>query len=71
MAFDMGPDKKAVTDLLAKDGDWQEPACKNSYGVSLDSPHLAGLRQDRRFYYFKSAPWQKYDLDKIKSFHEK
>jgi hypothetical protein len=71
MAFDMGPDKKAVTDLLAQDRDWQESLCKNSYGVSLDGPAMTGLRQDRRFYYFKSTSWQEHDLDKIKSFHEK
>ncbi len=71
MAFDMGPDKKAVTDLLAQGGDWAESSCRNSYGVSLDGPVMAGLRQDRRFYYFKSSSWQEHDLDKIKSFHEK
>jgi hypothetical protein len=71
MIFDMGPDQKAVTDLLAKGNDWHETVCKNSYGVSLDARPPAGLRQDRRFYYFKSAAWQKHDLDKIKSFHEK
>ena len=71
MAFDMGPDKKAVIDLFAQGGDWQESVCKNSYGVSLDGPAMTGLKQDRRFYYFKSTPWQEYDLEKIKSFHEK
>lgn len=71
MAFDMGPDKKAVTDLLAQGGDWEESVCKNSYGISLDGPAIRGLRQDRRFYYFKSTSWQEHDLDKIKSFHEK
>jgi len=71
MIFDMGPDKKAVTDLLAKGKEWRETVCKNSYGVSLDGPPPKGLRQNRRFFYFKSSAWQEHDLDRIKSFHEK
>ncbi len=70
MLFDIGNEKKEVADLLEKGGDWNEPLCRNSYGISLSEPPLAGLRTDRRLYIFKSAAWNARDLEQINNAHE-
>lgn len=71
MVFDMGPDEKAVVNQIAGGDDWAEPACRNSYGVSLDTKPVPGLKNGRQMYYFKSTSWQKRDLETIKNFHDK
>lgn len=70
MLFDTGPDAAEISARLARGEDWNEPVCRNSYGVSLDAPQPAGLRPNRRIYYFKSSPWREHDLEKIKNLHE-
>jgi hypothetical protein len=65
MAFQMGADDKPIRDFLAKDNDWREPLCRGSYGIALDEPLDVAFKPGRKFYYFKSKPWGKSDLEKL------
>ena len=67
MAFEMGADSERIRDFLAKENDWNEPLCRGSYGISIDDPLLnVKLKPERRIYYFKSKPWEKSDLERMK-----
>lgn len=70
MLFDIGPNRKEVTDLLRRREDFNEPKCRNSYGLSVNEPPIAGLKKDRRIYLFKSAAWTPSDLGTIDKAHE-
>jgi hypothetical protein len=66
MAFRMGADSGGVRSFLASGKDWNEPLCHGSYGFSLDEPLEFNRKENRRVYYFKSAAWEKSDLEKLK-----
>jgi hypothetical protein len=70
MLFDIGPSRKEVTDLLERGDDFNEPKCRNSYGVSVNEPPIKGVKKDRRIYLFKSAAWTPNDLNTINKAHE-
>lgn len=70
MLFDIGPNRKEVTDVLERGDDWSEPLCRNSYGLSVNEPSIAGLKKGRRIYLFKSAAWTPSDLGTINKAHE-
>jgi hypothetical protein len=65
MAFEMGADSDRIRSFLADGNDWREPLCKGSYGISVDEPLNVNFKPNRRFFYFKSKPWDKSDLEKI------
>lgn len=65
MAFVMGADSESVRNYLAKGNDWREPLCRGSYGLSVEEPLKIKFKPNRRFYYFKSKPWEKSDLEKL------
>ena len=67
MAFDMGADDKTIRDFLASGEDWQEPLCRQSYGVSINEPLKNKFKPNRKFYLFTSNPagWKKSDLEKL------
>lgn len=58
MLFRMGPDGPSILFRLQSRGDFKEPLCRNSIGVSTDEfgPHLTGTR---RIYIFKANGWTK------------
>lgn len=67
MAFDMGADDKTIRDFLASGEDWQEPKCRNSYGISITEPLKIKFKPNRKFYLFTSNPagWKKSDLERL------
>jgi len=54
MLFRMGPDATAVRSLLRSGGDFTQPLCRNSVGISTDEP---AWRSDRRLYVFHPRAW--------------
>lgn len=70
MLFDIGPQRKEITEALAKGLDWAEPVCRNSYGLSVNEPPLPGLKTGRRVYLFKNASWTVNDLERIEKANE-
>lgn len=67
MAFDMGADDKTIRDFLATGADWNEPLCRNSYGISVNEPLKIKFKPNRKFYVFTSNPngWKKSDVEKL------
>lgn len=70
MLFDIGPSRKEVTALVERGDDWNEPKCRNSYGLSVNEPPITGLKKGRRIYLFKSAAWTPNDLSTINKVRE-
>jgi hypothetical protein len=62
MVFVMGTDQERIRTFLRNGGDWREPLCRASYGISIDEPRLENLRPGRRIYYFKNTSWERGDL---------
>ncbi len=65
MAFQMGADSDRIRSFLSDGNDWREPLCRGSYGISLEEPLNVNFKPNRRFYYFKSAAWQKSDVERL------
>jgi hypothetical protein len=65
MAFRMGADNDRIRSYLSGGGDWINPLCLGSYGISIDEPLKMNFKADRRFYYFNPKPWRKIDLEKL------
>ena len=55
MMFRMGPDRAAVEEALAA-GDFREPLCRHSVGISTDEPWPT-IFHSRRVYIFSPKPW--------------
>ncbi|MGD9590052.1 MAG: hypothetical protein AB7Q37_18205 [Pyrinomonadaceae bacterium] len=70
MLFDIGPQRNEILRDLKGGTDWNEPLCRNSYGVSVNEPPLSGLKPGRRIYLFKDAAWNADDLARIDKIHE-
>lgn len=70
MLFDIGPDDATVREFVAAGNDWREPKCRSSYGLSVESPRISGLKKDRKVYFFKSSAWRATDIPNLKSFYE-
>jgi len=64
MLFRMGPDARAVRQVLSSGGDFPEPLCRQSYGLSLDEP-APSLPAARRVYWFNPHPWSRNEIDKV------
>lgn len=67
MLFDMGADDKTIRDFLASGEDFNEPLCRNSYGISINQPLKIKFKPNRKFYLFTSSPlgWKKSDLENL------
>jgi hypothetical protein len=67
MAFEMGADDKTIRELLATGEDWQEPLCRQSYGISISEPLKIQFKPNRKFYLFNYNPngWKKSDLERL------
>src|ERR1035437_5133656 len=63
MSFRTGADEEKIKTYLRNGNDWNEPLCRGSYGISIDEPPNAELKQGRRVYYFKNSPWNRSDLE--------
>lgn len=70
MAFEMGADAETIKDFLRKGNDWREPLCRGSYGISVDDPLAAELKEGRRIYYFKNSGWTKTDGTTLERLHQ-
>jgi hypothetical protein len=66
MLFRMGADDEKIKTYLRNGNDWHEPLCRGSYGLSLDDPIVAGIKPNRRTYYFKNGGWAERDLRNLK-----
>ena len=66
MVFVMGADSDRVRNFLRSGNDWKEPLCRGSYGISLEEGGFEGMKDGRRVYYFKNAPWQAADLTRMR-----
>jgi hypothetical protein len=58
MLFRMGPEGRSIRERLARGEAFRVASCRESAGVSLDEPPLAGLRHPRRVYVFSPRPWR-------------
>lgn len=67
MAFEMGADNKTIREFLSTGKDWQEPLCRQSYGISINEPLKIEFKPNRRFYIFNPNPrgWQESDLKRL------
>lgn len=70
MLFDIGPEEKAVREFLVSGNDWQEPKCRSSYGLSVNSPKIEGLKKGRTVYFFKSSAWRDNDIGNLRGLYE-
>jgi hypothetical protein len=67
MAFEMGVDDKTIREFLATGEDWQEPLCRQSYGISITEPLKIKFKPNRKFYLFNYNPngWKRSDLERL------
>lgn len=70
MLFDIGPQRNEIIRDLRSGDDWNEPLCRNSYGLSINEQPLSGLKTGRRVYLFKNSAWNESDLARIDKAHE-
>ena len=63
MIFRMGTDDKRIKSFLAGGGDFAEPLCRKSYGITLDEPLEMKFQASRRLYVFNVRAWTEKDLD--------
>jgi hypothetical protein len=56
MLFRMGPEGRDLLRSLEKDGEFREPLCRASVGISLDEP-VARLPRGKRVYVFSPTAW--------------
>lgn len=66
MIFRMGMDDKSIKRFLADGGDFVEPLCQKSYGITLDEPIEMKFQASRRIYVFNVRAWTEKDLDVLK-----
>jgi hypothetical protein len=63
MIFRMGLDDKAIKSFLTGGGDFREPLCRKSYGITLDEPIEMRFEAARRIFVFNARPWTQKDLE--------
>jgi hypothetical protein len=56
MLFRMGPESRDILRRLEKEGEFREPLCRGSVGISLDEPH-AWIPRGKRVYVFSPNAW--------------
>lgn len=57
MIFRMGDGGEAIKSHFANGGDFREPLCRTSYGISLDESPDMKFDSSRRIYIFNPRPW--------------
>jgi hypothetical protein len=62
MIFRMGADDKPIKSFLARGGDFAEPLCRKSYGITLDEPLDMKFDSSRRLYVFNVKAWTEKDM---------
>ncbi len=62
MLFQMGPDRQKVLSLLKNEIDFDEPLCRNSYGLEINEAIDIQFKSGRRFFYFNPEAWESTDL---------
>lgn len=65
MVFRMGTDNEPIRRILQGGGDFREPLCRTSYGLSLDELPDMKFDSSRRIYLFNPRPWKPADLQDI------
>ena len=71
MIFRMGADDAEIKRHLENGGDFREPLCRTSYGISLDEPLKMQFDYNRRVYIFNDRAWTDADLDSIANWSRK
>lgn len=67
MIFRMGADDGSIKRYLQGGGDFREPLCRTSYGISLDEPIKMQFDYTRRIYVFNDRAWNEADLAAVAS----
>ena len=67
MIFRMGADDSSIKQYLENGGDFREPLCRTSYGISLDEPFKMQFDYTRRIYVFNDRAWSEADLAAVES----
>ena len=62
MIFRMGDGSGSIRTHLENGGDFREPLCRTSYGISLDETPDMKFDTSRRIYLFNPRPWKVTDL---------
>lgn len=66
MMFRMGPDRSAIERAVASDGDFREPLCRSSVGVSTDEP-WPSISRGKRVYVFRPRAWDEPSFSQVKA----
>jgi hypothetical protein len=66
MLFRMGPDRRPILLHLKAGGDFSEPACRHSLGISTDEPMPLPPLPRRRLWVFHPRPWSPAALQKLR-----
>lgn len=64
MLFRMGPEGRDIMRALEREGDFREPLCRGSVGISLDEP-LSRLPTGKRIYVFSPVSWKQRNAEKV------
>jgi hypothetical protein len=64
MLFRMAGDGEQIARRLDAGDDFNSPACRHSYGISLDEPRTS-LAATRRLYVFNPDPWTESSVQKL------
>lgn len=62
MIFRMGDDDRKIKRYLEEGGEFTDPLCRKSYGISLDEPLRMKFDNNRRLYIFNNKAWNETDL---------
>jgi hypothetical protein len=65
MIFRMGDDDLRIKTRLENGGDFREPLCRRSYGISLDEPLQMKFDYTRRIYVFNPESWNASDTARL------
>ncbi len=62
MLFRMGPEGPRIVRDVEESGEFREPLCRASVGVSVDEP-ISGIPRGKRVYVFSPTSWTKQQAD--------
>jgi hypothetical protein len=62
MIFRMGADDRSIKAFLAQGNDFNEPLCRQSYGIAVDEPVETKFDRSRRQYIFNVRAWTQQDV---------
>jgi len=67
MIFRMGADDRSIKSFLADGNDFNEPLCRQSYGIAVDEPVQTKFDDSRRQYVFNVRSWTQQDVLNLQS----